>query len=454
MAIGIGIFQSAIRGLRREDGAVNETRPFWPQLDLLSPERQLTLDGREEPLLAPRPAELVGIEGGKDEKTLNLGLWTRGTPYPKQLEMLLPKSCLACIYGSWHLPLTNKQTGEVVRIPFQCKSWRCPNCQRGVAAVDFCRTRDALLACDPNELVFLVLTLDQKAEEANGLTAKTSYATVQRRWQTLIQRIRRAYGETKVVRTTEQHKTGWPHINVVLKSPGLAASLKGRFDKGARTVTGELRDAIVSAGFGPVAWVDRPRDVTAIAGYLVKQAHRESLVGEVVKISQLPVMAPFRTRRLNSTPGFLPKKFGSTGEWTGELVKQSLTEVRALEALKVELAKEDTRTWFWRAIGLLPTLLAAGGEPVAQQCSRLLPQRDPKGAAGAAKQASGAGGRACLVSTRTSHTAGLSSHRKLLLLEAKPGADPPLGAVSAEDFTAETVGNVADDGRRPSHATH
>jgi hypothetical protein len=310
--------------------------------------------------------------------------------------------------------------------------------------VDFCRTRDALLACDPNELVFLVLTLDQKAEEANGLTAKTSYATVQRRWQTLIQRIRRAYGETKVVRTTEQHKTGWPHINVVLKSPGLAASLKGRFDRGARAVSGELRDAIVSAGFGPVGWVDRPRDVTAIAGYIVKMAHQESLVGEVVKISQLPVMAPFRTRRLNSTPGFLPKRMGSTGEWTGELVKQSLAEVRQLEALKVELAREDAKKWFWRAIGLLPACLAA----------RRLPQRDPKGAEGAAKPASGAGGAACLVSTRTTHTAGLSSHRKLTLLEAKPGADPPLGVVPAEDFTAETVGNVADDGRRPSHATH
>ena len=397
--------------------------------------------------MAPRPAELVGIEGGKDEKTLDLELWTRGTPYPKQLEMLLPKSCLACIYGSWHLPLTNKQTGEVVRIPFRCKSWRCPNCQRGVAAGDFCRTRDALLACDPNELVFLVLTLDQKAEEANGLTAKTSYATVQRRWQTLIQRIRRTYGETKVVRTTEQHRSGWPHINVVLKSPGLAASLKGRFDRGARAVSGELRDAIVSAGFGRVGWVDRPRDVTAIAGYLVKLAHQESLVGEVVKISQLPVMAPFRTRRLNSTPGFLPKRMGSTGEWTGELVKRSLTEVRQEEARRQEvelLARGDAKKWFWRAIGLLPGCIAA----------RRLPQRDPKGAEGAAKPASGAGGAACLVSTRTTHTAGLSSHRKLTLLEAKPGADPPLGVVPAEDFTAETVGNVADDGRRPSHATH
>ena len=404
--------------------------------------------------MAPRPAEPVGIEGEKDEKTLDLELWNGKGTFPKQLEMLLPKSSQACIHDAWHLPLTNKQTGELVRIPFRCKSWRCPRCARGVAATDFSRIRDGLLSCDPDELVFLVLTLDKTAEEANGLTAKTSYATVQRRWQTLIQRIRRTYGETKVVRTTEQHRNGWPHLNVVLKSPGLAESLKDRFKRGARAVTGELRDAVVSAGFGPVAWVDRPRDVTAIAGYVVKLAHRETLVGEVVKLSQLPVMAPFRTRRLNSTPGFLPKKLGSTGEWTGELSKQSLTEVRQLEALGAELAKEDTKTWFWKALATLPVLIAAGGEPLEQQCSRLLPQRDPKGAEGAAKPASGAGGVACLVSTRITHTAGLSSDRKLTLLEAKPGADPPLGAVPAEDFTAETVGNVADDGRRPSHATH
>jgi hypothetical protein len=290
--------------------------------------------------------------------------------------------------------------------------------------MDFSRIRDGLLDCDPNELVFLVLTLDQKAEEANGLTARTSYATVQRRWQTLIQRIRREYGETKVVRTTEQHRTGWPHINIVLKSPGLAASLKGRFDRGARAVSGELRDAIVSAGFGPVGWVDRPRDTTAIAGYIVKLAHRETLVGEVVKLSQLPVMAPFRTRRLNATPGFLPKKLGSTGEWTGELAKQSLAEVRRLEALGLELAREDAKKWFWRAIAVLPEWIAAGR----------LSQRDPKGARGAAKPVSGAGRSACLVSTRTTHTAGLSSHRELTFLEAKPGADPPLGGIFALDL--------------------
>lgn len=408
----------------------------------MAAERQLTLDGREEPLLAPRPPEPVGLGQVKDEKTGELELWRER--FPKQLEIHLPKSSRACIENKWHLSITNKKTGECVCTPFNCKSWRCPKCAPGVAAIDFCRIRDALLDCDPNELVFLVLTLDQKAEQANGLTAKTSYATVQRRWQTLIQRIRREYGETKVVRTTEQHRSGWPHINVVLKSPGLAASLKGRFDKGARTVTGELRDAVVSAGFGPVAWVDRPRDVTAIAGYIVKLAHRETLVGEVVKLSQLPVMAPFRTRRLNSTPGFLPRRMGSTGEWTGELVKQSLAEVRQLEALKVELAKEDAKKWFWRSIGLLSGFIAA----------RRLPQRDLKGAEGAAKPASGAGGAACLVSTRTTHTAGLSSDRKLTLLEAKPGADPPLGAVSAEDFVAEALGNVADGWRSHTHAMH
>ena len=356
---------------------------------------------------------------------MDLAFWRE----PEQFE-LLSKSTKACIMCSWHMPLTNKKTGECVRIPFECRSWRCPRCARGVAATDFSRIRDAFLGCDPNELVYLVLTLDQKAEEANGLTARTSYATIQRRWQTLIQRIRREYGETKVVRTTEQHRTGWPHINVVLKSPGLAASLKGRFDRGARAVSGELRDAIVSAGFGRVGWVDRPRDVTAIAGYIVKLAHRETLVGEVVKLSQLPVMAPFRTRRLNATPGFLPKRLGSTGEWTGELVKQSLTEVREMEARKVELAKEDAKKWFWRTLG-----------------ARRLAQRDPKGAEGTAKPASGAGAAsACLVSTRTTHTAGLSSHRKLTLLEAKPGADPPLGATPASNFTASTLGNAADDG--------
>ena len=408
---------------------------------MLGPERQLTLDGREEPLEEAVQPTSVGTRGRENEDfgTMDLPFWQQ----PEQLR-LLPKSSQACINDAWHLSLASKKTGECVRIPFKCKSWRCPRCARSVAATDFSRIRDGLIDCDPNELVFLVLTLDQRAEEANGLTARTSYATVQRRWQTLIQRIRRDYGETKVVRTTEQHRTGWPHINVVLKSPGLSASLKGRFDRGARAVSGSLRDAIVSAGFGPVGWVDRPRDATAIAGYIVKLAHRETLVGEVVKLSQLPVMAPFRTRRLNATPGFLPKKLGSTGEWTGELAKQSLAEVRRLEALGVELAREDAKKWFWRAIAVLPEWIAARG----------LSQRDPKGAGGAAKPVSGARRPACLVSTRTTHTAGFSLNCKLLLLEAKPGADPPLGVVPAADFNASPLGNAADEGRSPSHAEH
>ncbi len=430
MAVGSRIPQQALTGLRREDGAVNETRPFWPQLDLLAAERQLTLDGREEPLLAPRPTEPVGNGVEKDQRTRDLELWNGKGSFPKQLEILLPKSSQACINYAWHLSLANKKTGQCVCIPFNCKSWRCPRCARGVAATDFCRIRDALLGCDPNELVYLVLTLDQKAEKANGLTARSSYATVQRRWQTFIQRIRRDYGETKVVRTTEQHRSGWPHLNVILKSPGLAASLKDRIKKGQRTVTGELRDCVVSAGFGKVAWIDRPRDSKAIAGYIVKLAHRETLVGEVIKLSQLPMMAPFRTRRLNATPGFLPKKLGSTGEWTGELMKQSLAEVREMEARKVELAKEDVKKWFWRTLA-----------------TRQLSQRDPKGARGAAKPVSGAGRAACLVSTRTTHTAGLCSHRKLTLLEAKPGADPPLGPIPAADFTVRPLGNAADEGR-------
>ena len=418
---------AALRQLRSRDGDVNETGAFARQFDLLAVERQLTLDGREEPLAAAPVLVPVGSRGEEDLKTIPLPLPGVGR---QAVMALLPKSSQACIKDAWHIPLTNKKTGEVVRIPFTCGSWRCPKCARSVAATDFARIRDGLELCDPEELVYLVVTLAQGEEAEKGVTSSSAFAELPRKWTTLIQSIRRKYGPSSYVKTTEQHRSGWPHVNVILRSRGLADAIKQRRRGGQHAVTGDLRDTIVSAGFGPVAWIDRPRDVDAIAGYIIKLAHRETLTGEVVKLSQLPVNAPFRTRRLSSTPRFLPPRRGSTGEWTGELVKQSLAEARQLEALAAELRKESLRTWFFRALSL-STLRAA-----------VPPQRAPKGWPQARRSPRGDGAGACLDTTRLSHTAGLAGRVFPVPFEAKPGADPPAGEGPAVRCTVSSGPNA------------
>ena len=77
--------QPALRRLRSEGGDVNETG-VSSQFQLLASERQLTLDGREEPLLSPRAEAVFGSEGERDSKTLPLPLPGVG----EQLELREP----------------------------------------------------------------------------------------------------------------------------------------------------------------------------------------------------------------------------------------------------------------------------------------------------------------------------------------------------------------------------
>jgi hypothetical protein len=418
---------AAPRQLRSRDGDVNETGASARQFDLLAAERQLTLDGREEPLVAAPAAVPGGPREGKDTATVELPF---NGKLPEQLEVLLPKSCRACLHGAWHFSLIDKKTGEAIRVPFACGSWRCLKCGRHVAATDFARIKEGLGSVPAEELVFLVLTLDQKAEKARGITATTAYAASQRKWQTLTQSLRRRYGKCRFLRTVEQHQSHWPHLNVVVHSPGLALALKDRHINCERYVTGDLRDLIVSAGFGGVATAERPRDVAAISGYITKTAHLNTLTGEVVKLSQLPVFAPFRTRRLSSSPGLLPPRRGSSGQWIGELVKQSLEEARQLEMRAAQAQRESLRTWTLRVMSFSSRAVPAPASPEGVAEGQAQPSRS-RGRVGA-----------CLVTTRLSHTATQLAEPYPLPPEALAGADPPGGRSSALSFIVSSGPNA------------
>lgn len=443
MAIGIGIFQSALRGLRSEDGVVNETCPPSRQFDLLAAERQLTLDGREEPILAPS-LPVASPREANDSQTLPLPLPGVG----QQLELRVPKWIKACEAKAWHLHLKNKTTGLEQRVCWKCRSWRhAGDCARQVARKDFARISEAFSREKPESLVYLVLTLDQSRDEGSGLTAISAYRTLVRRWQTLRQWMGRHFGKVGYVATVEQHRTGWPHLNVVVSCEGFAKAIREE-DKKNGIAPGWLKGAAVRAGFGYRAWAEAPKNHRELAGYLVKLAHRESLSGEVAKLSQLPLASPPGTRRLRSSRSFLPPSTTSTGEWTGELLKYSLELAQNLE---VEREKRVAEAW------------ADAQEWMKEVARRQFgaPQRAPKGAEGAAEPASEAGGatgvrgpRPWVLTTGTTSSATPWPGPGTPPPEALAGADPPLGAVSAEEFTAGLVGNVADAGRSPSHAPH
>jgi hypothetical protein len=124
----------------------------------------------------------------------------------------------------------------------------------------------------------------------------------------------RQFGACPYAATVEQHKSGWPHLNVMLVgTPELLESIDSG-DAYARWLIGPA----VRAGWGWRLTIERARDADAVAGYLVKLART---AGELTKSSQLPLDAPRGTRRVRSSRGFLgPLREKSV--WTGALVRE------------------------------------------------------------------------------------------------------------------------------------
>ncbi len=401
--------------------AVNETSSSSRQFNLLAAERQLTLDGRQEPLLAPLAPVAEGSRGESDSRTLPLPLPGVG----QQLELpKIPKWMKACEDKSYHLKLLHKLTGQQKLVCWKCRSWRHQgDCARQVARKDFARIAEAFGRETPESLVYLVLTFDRTKDEGRGLTPITAYRTLVRRWQSLRQWLQRNFGKVGYVATVEQHRTGWPHLNVVVSCGELAKAIRDE-DRKNGIAPGWLKGAAVRAGFGYRAWAEAPRDQRELAGYLVKLAHKESLTGEVAKLSQLPIHSPPGTRRLRSSKGFLPPSTTSTGEWTGELMKYSLELAQNLEA---ESEKRIAEAWADAPAWMKEVARRQFGAP----------QRDPKGAEGAAKPASEAGGATgvrglspWVLTTGTSSSAGLTEAvfgPYPPPPEALAGADPPDG---------------------------
>lgn len=412
----------ALRRLRSDDGDVNKTGASARQFDLLAAERQFTIDGREEPLVVAPAMVPEGSEGERDSRTLPLPLPGVG----QQLELREPKWMKACAAKAWHLHLKHKESGKEERVCWRCRSWRHQGeCARHVARRDFARISEAFDRERPSSLVYLVLTLDQAKDQAHGMTPITAYRSLVRRWQSLRQWLQRRFGRVGYVATVEQHRTGWPHLNVVVSCESFAAAIRTE-DRKNGIAPGWLKGAAVRAGFGYRAWAEAPRNAEELAGYLVKLAHRESLMGEVAKLSQLPLASPPGTRRLRSSRAFLPPLTSSTGEWTGELMKFSLELAQNLEAERARLVAEawkEAEGWVRVEARRQLSQSGAGAEP----------QVEP-----------GSGAKPWVLSTGTSYSVRVETR----LAEPSPlspevlvGPDPPDGWSSASEFVASGANN-------------
>jgi len=286
-------------------------------------------------------------------------------------------------------------------------------CRRHEAAVTFARIRQAVqrtdpetdeLELDPKGWCFLVLTLDRDgyfsgkpwfdvnaAYKSLGKMSRKALERIGRVWGPDLReevRVNKKTGETSVryVRTlgnrwfsvVEAHRSGWPHVNLVLWCPELAALLRAEsadrledpdianalalareawksreavpshvreLARKATVAGGRVLDVLEASGWGRQSTAEAARDLEAVIGYGVKLAGlHDASVGELAKVTQCPMNAPERFRRLRAGKGFLPPR-ECNPEVTGVLMRRRRSaegdwELQAINAPKDEAQHE------------------------------------------------------------------------------------------------------------------
>ena len=218
---------------------------------------------------------------------------------------------------------------------FRCKSWRHRGeCRDFVFRRDFKRIIDALESRPA--WLFSVLTLNPDRWRGG---AKSGYKNFWRCWQRLRQQLNRVVGQKiEYIAVMEQHRSGWPHMNLVLYWKGM----ENVEDLEAYAVAIErvMKDRAPSCGLGYSVYCEALQGRKQIAGYFSGQALgrrgngpvREDVgadlrrvTGEISKQTkeyQIPTDAPFGFRRIRSSRGLMaPVTTGS--EYTGGIHRGS-----------------------------------------------------------------------------------------------------------------------------------
>lgn len=319
-------------------------------------------------------------------------------------EIVLPRHVRACVHSTqelerWYIYTWKRGAPDVqCRVPYACNSWRCPVCRRHEAAVTFARIREAMEPLDPSGWCFFVLTLDRNAYLGGKrwTDVNEAYSELGRLCRATLGRIGRLWGpevvlekggrsgELRIVRklgnrwvgVVEAHRSGWPHLNLLVWCPELAELL--RSEHADRLEDPEVADAVALArdawkngeplpelvrerarratlaggrvlellresGWGHQSTAEAARSTEALAGYVVKLAGmHDAAVGEVAKITQVPMNAPERFRRLRSGKGFLPPRHKDP-EVTGCMVRRRVSAEGDWEIVAVNAPADEAQ---------------------------------------------------------------------------------------------------------------
>jgi hypothetical protein len=223
----------------------------------------------------------------------------------------------ACKGEKWTFWTMNLRTGKIRVKRFKCKSWRHEGeCARARNAYDFVRIREAIKGLGEG-WVYMVLTFNQNDSVLN------TYKKVYECWDRFRKRLCRKYGKIKYIVTVERHKSGYPHLNVLIFNRELFGELSGEGWRIWRSESGWGGRNVVECGFGFRLWAETVRSEDAIAGYFVK------LCSEAAKLDQLPVNAPKHFRRIRASQGLLPKRI-KCEDITGGVIKVEFERVKVI----------------------------------------------------------------------------------------------------------------------------
>lgn len=250
----------------------------------------------------------------------------------------LPRSVLACEEEQWHWRAVHKTTGAVKLFRFRCNSWRHPGPCRNACQQAKRERIEKTLALHPwQDVSFLVLTLDPKIWVNGSWLGRpdVAYTALKNLWRSYAKWVKRNYGFAGYVNTVEAHRSGMPHLNVLMVSKPLAAEL--REDDAWRTVEA-LKAAARRSHFGRMS-AESADDPKQLASYITKVAvehnerterARQQLAGEATKQSQIPYMAPPGTRIFRPSKGFLVPVDEKESEYSAELVRKPASRVAGL----------------------------------------------------------------------------------------------------------------------------
>ena len=215
----------------------------------------------------------------------------------------------------------------------RCRSWRCGGeCARSCWGEDWRRIKGALEPFPASSVSYLVLTLDRLGSLSGFRwdSEQDAYRELSRLTRNFLARLKRLalergwdWNPSRWVGTVEAHRSGWPHMNLLIVSEGLARELRGVQEESGREfpwLRGELLEAATATGWGAKSAGAAARDVDALAGYMAGLAGESGeAAGEIAKLTQAPTNAQGKLRRLRSGKGFLPPR-QKHDEYTGAVV--------------------------------------------------------------------------------------------------------------------------------------